>query len=138
MAITKERKPTLKQMKFAREVLATGNLTEAARRVYNVSNDKVAQNIGSDNMAKPIVRDLIEAQAREALNDQLDIRTELRESKTDYSVRAKVNMDILDRAGFKPVEKVQTSSINLNIDISDPRAKEVKERFEAELLKTLE
>ena len=119
-------KPTLKQRKFVQEYIKTGNQTEAAARAYNVKNRSVARNIGAENVAKPCVRKLLEAQAEAAFYDQIMIREELKESKKDYAVRARVNTDILDRAGFKPVDK----SININAEFTGAFFEEVQTQSE--------
>lgn len=53
--IPKGDKPTLKQQRFAKIYAETGNATEAAMQVYNPVNRNVAQGMGSENLAKPIV-----------------------------------------------------------------------------------
>lgn len=53
-------KPTKKQKGFVKDYLETGNATEAAARNYNVKNRHVAQVIGDENMAKPVVQSLVE------------------------------------------------------------------------------
>ena len=50
---------TLKQKGFVKELAKTLNGTEAAMRVYDVKNRHVAQNIASENMAKPIVKTML-------------------------------------------------------------------------------
>lgn len=53
-------KPTQKQKGWVKDYLETGNATEAAARNYDVKNRHVAQNIGAENMAKPVVQSLVE------------------------------------------------------------------------------
>jgi phage terminase small subunit len=43
---------TIKEKKFVKEYIKTGNATEAASKVYDVSSRDVARNIGSQNVAK--------------------------------------------------------------------------------------
>ena len=106
------RKPTLKQKKFAKIYVETGNATEAAMQVYNLKDRVVAKSVGPENLAKPCVIKLIEDQASAAMIDQIEIREELKQSKKDYAVRSGVNKDILDRAGYKPPEK----NLNMNVE----------------------
>lgn len=58
---TKGKRITPKQKVFAEEFVKTRNATESAMRVYDTNDRKIAQNIGSENLAKPIIRREIEA-----------------------------------------------------------------------------
>ena len=51
---------TLKQQRFVNEYLEVGNATEAAMRAYNPQNRATARVIGSENLTKPNIRDLID------------------------------------------------------------------------------
>jgi hypothetical protein len=54
-------KPTTKQKRFAKVFAATLNATEAAVQAYpDLKNRHVAQSVGSENLAKPVVRQEIE------------------------------------------------------------------------------
>ena len=54
MTSPKPKRPpkTIKEKKFVKEYLATGNATEAAARVYDVNSRDTARNIGTQNVAK--------------------------------------------------------------------------------------
>jgi len=62
MTGTKTKRPpkTLKEKKWAKEYIKTGNATEAADRTYNAKNRDVARNIGSQNVAKLSFSDFFE------------------------------------------------------------------------------
>lgn len=62
MSKAKEKPLTLKQKKFTKEYLKTGNATEAAKRAYN-TNDNTARNIGCENLAKPNIRAAVQTAA---------------------------------------------------------------------------
>lgn len=64
---SKLRRLSIKEKKFVKDVLITGNATEAAARNYNVKNRHVAQSIGSENLSKPVIANAIQ----EALSDKL-------------------------------------------------------------------
>jgi hypothetical protein len=51
---TKPKRPpkTIKEKKFVKEYIKTGNATEAAARVYDVASRDTARNIGTQNVAK--------------------------------------------------------------------------------------
>lgn len=50
-----------KQRKFVSAYIKKPNATEAAMQAYDASNRKVAQNIGSENLSKPIIQQAIDA-----------------------------------------------------------------------------
>lgn len=56
---TKKRKLTLKQAKFTKEYLKTGNATEAAAKAYDVKNRNTANSIATENLAKPAIREAV-------------------------------------------------------------------------------
>jgi phage terminase small subunit len=51
---------TIKQRKWMKEYIQTGNATEAAMRVYDCKNRNVANAIGSQNLVKLNVNELVE------------------------------------------------------------------------------
>lgn len=51
---------TIKEKKFVKEYLKTGNATEAAARVYNVSSRESAESIGHENLGKLEFTDLMD------------------------------------------------------------------------------
>lgn len=106
-------KPTVKELAFVREYLETGNGTEAVMRAYDTNNRSLATKMAYVIKNKPAVAHILQEQAAAALMDQISIREELRESKTDYAVRARVNMDLMDRAGMKPSETRNLTQINV-------------------------
>jgi len=66
---------TIKQQRFVNEYIETGNATEAAMRVYSPQNRATARVIGSENLAKPNIRELIEnVLIEERLTSSLVIR----------------------------------------------------------------
>lgn len=57
--IAKKRKLSIKQQRFVRDVVATGEPTEAAARNYAVKNRITASVIASENLKKPYIADAI-------------------------------------------------------------------------------
>lgn len=114
-------KLTLKQRKWIKEYIATGNATEAAMRVYDCKNRNVANFIGSENMSKLPIAELMEEMG---LTDValLNVGTEgmmkaVKQSVTgevhpDYAVRHKYWDTMLKLKG-KLRDKQEA---NLNID----------------------
>jgi len=56
---TKKRKLTLKQAKFTKEYLKSGNATEAAAKAYDVKNRNTANSIATENLAKPAIKEAV-------------------------------------------------------------------------------
>lgn len=56
---TKKKKLTLKQAKFTKEYLKTGNATEAAAKAYDVKNRNTANSIATENLAKPAIKEAV-------------------------------------------------------------------------------
>ena len=51
---------TIKQHKFVKEIVRTGNGTQAAMKIYNAANERSAEAIGSENLSKPIIQAAIQ------------------------------------------------------------------------------
>lgn len=52
-------KLTIKQTRFVKDYLNTGNATEAVRRNYDITDDATARMMGSENLAKPNIQQSI-------------------------------------------------------------------------------
>ncbi len=100
---------TKKERGFIKDYLDSGNGTQAALKNYDTTKEIVAANIASENLRKPKVRAMIEEAAEGA-----SIRiVEMSKTAENETVRLNANKDILDRAGYKPIEK----NVNLNVDL---------------------
>ena len=124
-----------KKKVFADTYIETGNGTQSALQAYDTSDPHTAAQIAYENLRKPDVREYIESHAPEAAARivQLAINAE------NETVRLNANRDILDRAGYKPVEK--SVSLNINTDTkesSNPKATEVTQEYHEKLRKTFE
>ena len=94
-------KLTKKQKGFVKDYLDTGNATESAERNYNVKDRDVARSIGSENLTKPDIR----AYLADKSNDAVSMVYTLSQTAENEGVRLNASKDILDRAGYKPVDK---------------------------------
>lgn len=94
---------TPKRKKFVQEYVKTGNATEAAVRAFDIegNNRVTAKSMGSEVLAKPGVRALIESYAQKAAENVFSLANG---AKSEY-VRYQANADILDRAGLAPLEE---------------------------------
>jgi len=128
-------KLTKKQKDFAHEFISTGNGTQSALKAYDTDNPRVASVIAAENLVKPNVREYIESHAPDAAARIVQLSI----SAQNETVRLNANRDILDRAGYKPVEKSVTLNLNADAkDIANPKAAEVTEEYHEKLRKTFE
>ena len=96
---------TKKQKGFSDDWLELGNGTKAALKNYDTTDENTAANIASVNLRKTkIIAYLEEAAAGATIRIK-----ELSEKAKNEAVKLNANKDILDRAGYKPVEKTQHS-----------------------------
>lgn len=127
------RQPTKKQKMFAKEYAKTGNGVQSALKTYDTDDYNSARQIAVENLQNITVQQLIQSQAEHAFWDQIEIREELKESKKDYNVRSQINRDIMDRAGYKAIER------SINIDLKgeikdDSLAKEYEEKLRKQII----
>ena len=121
---------TFKQKKFADNYLETGNGTQSALKAYDTESYKTANVIAAENLKKPSVIEYLKSQAQAAAERVIV----LAESAENETVRLNANKDILDRAGYKAVDKVQSMNVNVNTNLSEmSRYQEIKEKYEKEL-----
>lgn len=94
---------TKKQAEFVKEYLETGNGVQSALKVYDTESYKTASNIASENLDKPRIQKYLESIADKAVT-----RVEqLMEQSENLNVALGASKDILDRAGYKPVDKAE-------------------------------
>jgi len=138
--IKPKRNLSMKQRRFIKEYIRTGNATQAASKAYNTKNDVVAQNIGSENLCKPMIKSaVIKAQEELGITDKFLARSlkeglKAKEIKffadagkvkdkrdcIDYSTRAKyleighkLRGDFIDRAEVNATVSVRDTLQNL-------------------------
>ena len=121
------RTATKKQRGFARDYVDTGNATKAALKNYDTQDINTAAVIGSENIRKPNVIAEINDYAHEAVGEI----KKLGKGAKNEAVRLNANKDMLDRAGYKAVER----TMNVNVDLeATPIVEELAEKLN-ELLK---
>lgn len=87
---------------FAKEYLDTGNGTQSVLKVFDVKNENVA-----GNKASRLLRNAKVQQYLENIAEKAATRIEqLMEQSENLPVALGASKDIMDRAGFKPVEKL--------------------------------
>ena len=123
---------TKKQKDFADALIETGNGTQSALKAYDTDSVNVAKNIASENLTKPNVIAYLESMAPRASQRIV----ELSNQEENLTVSLGASKDILDRSGFKPVER--TESVNVNVDVTmTQREKELIQEYEEKLRASL-
>lgn len=143
-----EYKLTNKQQKFADEYIRTGNATKSALEAGY--SPKTAQRMGSENLSKPLIKSYINsvmeklesakiATAKETLEYLSSVmRGEQTEDVVtnkgvfqDIPVSAKDRItaakEILKRYTSDPISKAQLRKLNADADVSEAKAKQLKE-----------
>lgn len=95
-----------KQSGFVRDYLETGNGTQAALKNYNIrgrNKENIAAAIAKENLTKPQIKEVLEDAAQGAMARIIQLSMEA-ENET---VRLSANKDILDRAGYKPLSRLE-------------------------------
>jgi phage terminase small subunit len=96
---------TKKQEIFAKEYLATGHGTKSALKAYDTTDENTAAVIASENLRKHKVRAYLESKAEKASERIF----ELMGQQENLAVALNASKDILDRSGFKPVDKQEVT-----------------------------
>ena len=118
-------KLTYKQKAFVNEFVKSKNATSAAMSVYSVKNRDVARQIGSENLAKPYIRQsidtLLQASGYDpktsitALIDNQEAGKGIKATAGD-SIRAS---ELLLKLSGNFIDKHQTVSLSMNVDTLD-------------------
>lgn len=143
-----EYKLTNKQQKFADEYIRTGNATKSALEAGY--SPKTAQRMGSENLSKPLIKSYINsvmeklesakiATAKETLEYLSSV---MRGEQTEDVVtnkgvfqnipvsakdRITAAKEILKRYPSDPISKAQLRKLNADADVSEAKAKQLKE-----------
>ena len=120
--------PKLKE--FAKEILKGNDQTNAIKKVFpEIKDDNYAGVKGSRLIRNDKVREYLESRSEKAA-----IRVvELSEQEENLAVALGASKDILDRSGYKPVDK----SLNLNIDMEVEVDEELVNEYEEKLRQKL-
>jgi phage terminase small subunit len=122
-----------KQRKFVEKYIENGgNGTQAVIDAgYDVKDRRVAGVVSSENLAKPMIAELLEDFAPTALSN-IKVLANVAQNE---AVKLNANKDLLDRAGFQAVNK--TFNVTLDIESNNPKAIELAQKYEEELKKSL-
>ena len=103
---------TDKQDLFIQEYVRSGNATKSA--IYAGYSEKTAKAQGHQlkNKLSEQIKDATYKALQDKIPQALKWVTDLAEKAESESVRLGAVKDILDRAGMKPVEKIETTTID--------------------------
>ena len=103
---------TDKQDLFIQEYVRSGNATKSA--IYAGYSEKTAKAQGHQlkNKLSEQIKDATYKALQDKIPQALKWVTDLAENAESESVRLGAVKDILDRAGMKPVEKIETTTID--------------------------
>jgi len=139
---------SLQDQEFVKEVALTNNQTQAVKKAYGITNDDYARVKGTRLIAKDNINMAVQEVKRtiaEQIPDDLLLKVHLEgltagkmvgeTLEPDYAVRHKY----LDTAHKLKGTYAPEKSFNLNLEASltDPKARELAEKYEKELKKNL-
>ena len=110
---------TVKQEKFVKEYLDTGNGTQAALEAYDIKTEgkskqhieNTAAAIASENLRKDKIIAFLESVSEQVASNIYKLAI----SAESEQVQLGAGKDILDRAGYKPVDKSELSNPDGNL-----------------------
>ncbi|MEK9769026.1 MAG: terminase small subunit [Betaproteobacteria bacterium] len=102
---------TEKQDKFIETYVATGNATQAAIAAGYSEKTARAKGYQLKNQLHSKIQEEVQKSIADKIPSSLKWLSDLAENAESESVRLGAIKDILDRAGLKPVDKVETTTI---------------------------
>ena len=99
----------------------------------HITNLNTANIKGGRMMRQEKIREMLDDASEGAVTRVVSLSKHARNEK----VKLDANKDILDRAGYKAVDVSKSINLDIKMDISDPKAKAIKEKFEQELFNSL-
>ncbi len=138
-------KLTAQDQEFVREVAITGNQTQSVKNAYGITNDGYARKKGSELVTKSNISTAIAEVKRtlaERIPDELLEKVHLEglvagkikedgNIEPDYAVRHKYLDSGYKLKGSYAPDKTQ--NLNVNVDITNPKARELAEEYETKL-----
>jgi phage terminase small subunit len=109
---------TKKEKGFANDYIETGNGTQAALGNYDTKLESSAAVIATRLLRKVKIQNYLADKAEDAAS----MVYELSQNGEAEVIRLNASRDILDRTGFKPVEK----SLNVNVEIESETSEDIK------------
>lgn len=92
---------TKKQADFVKEYLDSGNGTQAALKAYDTEDPNTAGVIAHENLRKPKILEYLESVADKVASNMVHLAL----NAESEQVQLGAGKDVLDRAGYKPVDR---------------------------------
>ncbi|MCX6701722.1 MAG: terminase small subunit [Candidatus Zambryskibacteria bacterium] len=126
-------KLTKKQEGFVKDYIDTGNGVQSALNNYDVTSYSSAGAIASQNLKKLKIQEYLADKAEDAST----MVYKLSQEAEAEAIRLSASKDILDRAGFKPIEKIESKTLNVISNTLDPKVLAITLKYEEELKRLL-
>lgn len=126
---------TLKQQRFVKEYISNGgNSSQAALKVYDVKPE-IARSMGSENLAKPDIKQAIESALSSLDITPSSVAKEINNlatknvEKISGDVKLKANIELLKLMGAYPGSKHTNINIGLKGNVADMNFADVKKEL---------
>ncbi len=133
-------KLTKKQQGFVKDYIETDNATQAALNNYDVkdgkvSKERVAEAIGSENLSKPIIQEVIKSIGERITDDELLLKHKefLNSYREEIGIKA-LDMGYKLKGSYAPEKNL---NLDINVDITNPKAVELAQEYEERLKRNL-
>lgn len=115
-----------KQKEFADAYLTTGEKAKSALHAYDTDSFAIAASIASENLNKPNIQAYLADKSADAASMVYYLS---QHSRQDF-IKLNASKDILDRAGYKAVDRSVSLSVNVQ---ADAKAMALIAEFESKL-----
>ena len=122
---------TRKQKKWADAYLDGKPKVQAALLAYDTKDYRTASVIGAENMTKPRVLEYLQQHAEAVASNMVKLAL----TAKNQQVQVNAGKDVLDRAGYKPVDKSQSVNLNIETEIPNDDVTALTKEYEEKLLK---
>ena len=102
---------TLRQQKFIEHYAQIGNATQSAIAAGYSETTSKQKGHELKNFFRNEIQEATQKLLADKIPENLQILTELARNATSETVRLSAVRDILDRAGLKPIERIETTSV---------------------------
>jgi hypothetical protein len=122
-------KLTKKEKGFVKDFIDTGNGTKAVLNNYDTEDYDIASSIASQNLRKLKIQQALSEHAEPAESMIFNLSQEAKQEM----VRLNASKDIMDRAGYKPIDKSISSALNLNVEariLDNPEIEALNKEYE--------
>ena len=132
-----KKKLTIKQTKFVKHYVKTGNGTESALIAYDTSNPEVANSIAVENLQKPSVQEAVAESLKSAGLDLTILANEAKGlamatvDKVSADTKLRTIVELWKLTGAYPDRKTAHLNLNIKGNIKDLTYQEAKRELQA-------